>query len=120
MDFTTKTIIKILPFEREFKEQLLLAFDTMDPDRKITVERAVWDLYDAIYELKLQENINIALQNALVNKEKLDSEFYKRVKKKTEMELLSSTATTVMQSDLTQAREKLEQLLQEKQTDTDS
>lgn len=114
MDFTTKTIIQILPFEPEFKEQLLLAFDSMDPDRKITIERAVWDLYDAIYELKLQENIDIALQKALLNKEKLDPEFYKRVKKQTEIELLSSTATTVTQSDLTQAREKLEQLLKEK------
>ncbi len=120
MDFTTKTIIKILPFEKEFKEQLLLAFDSIDPDRRITVERALWDLYDAIYELKLQENIDLALQNALVNKEKLDPEFYKRIKEQTEMEILSSTATAATQVDLTQAREKLEQLLKEKQTDTDA
>lgn len=114
MELTTKNIIKILPFDKEFKESLINSFDSLDADQKFSIERIVWDLYDGLYELRLQENIQLEMEAANDTDHPLNKEFYKRVKEKTEQDMLKEFVDTTISVDLTDARTKIDQILQEK------
>lgn len=112
---TTQDLIKILPFQAEFKEELLKDYDTLTDDQRYSIERVIWDLYDAIYEVRLQKNMDLAMERAKKGEEALDEGFYERVSKQTDQELsveFSSTETTV---DLSEAREELKKILKQPQ-----
>jgi hypothetical protein len=112
---TTKDLIKILPLSKEFKATLLERFDSLLPYQKYRVENTLWDMYDSIYELRLQENMDLAFERAKQNKEKLDHEFYARVRKQTEMDLEKQSSTAATTVDLSNAREELEKLINQPQ-----
>jgi hypothetical protein len=111
MQITTKDIIKILPFEKSFQEELLSQFDSLNPDQKFNIERILWDTYDAFYGLKLQENIELAFMRARENQENLDENFYKRIREQTEKEMQSEFFQKTSQNDLSVVRAKLEELI---------
>lgn len=111
MKVTTKDIIKILPIEAVLKMQLLNEFDVMDPDRKDELIEIVWDSYIAIFQLKLEENIRLALARAEKNQEDLDKDFYKRIREQTERELLSEDTEKATTVNLQHARDELQKLL---------
>lgn len=111
MKLRAKDIIKILPFEESLKTQLLDEFDTMDPDRKDDIVNIVWRTYNALYELKLEENIQLALQRAESDQESLDEDFYKRVREQTERELLTEETQKTASVDLKDTREELQKIL---------
>jgi hypothetical protein len=108
---TTTDLIKILPFTESFKENLLAKFDSLSADQRFSLERIVWDLYDALYEARLDENMQLAFDRAKHNEEKLDHDFYTRVRKQTEKELRETQSTAATDVDLSHAREKLQELL---------
>ena len=112
MELTTKNIIKILPFGNEFKDNLLATFDSLDSDQKFSIERIVWDLYDALYELRLQKNIQLEMQGSNDIDHPLNKELYKRVKEKTEQEMMNESIDTTVSVDLTQARSQIDQIIQ--------
>ncbi|MBI3955165.1 hypothetical protein HY338_01870, partial [Candidatus Gottesmanbacteria bacterium] len=96
-------IIRILPLDKKIQEKLLEGFDKLSPDKKFSLEEIVWDTYEAIYKLKLQENIGLALLRAKSSQEKLDEDFYKRAKQQTEKEMetdLSERSSKVNISDI--------------------
>ena len=108
---TIQDIIKILPFKKEFKEDLLKNYDTLTDDQRFSIERIVFDLYDGLYEARLEENMQLAFEAAKKNEEKLDHEFYQRVRLQTEKQLqeeFSKTETTV---DLSETRGELQEIL---------
>lgn len=107
MKLTTKDILKILPFEENFKKNLLDNFDSLDQDQKFNIERLIWDTYDALFELKLEENLQIALLAAKNNQEKLNDELYARVEELTEREMQGNEFKLSTEVDLEQARQKL-------------
>lgn len=108
---TTQDIIKVLPFKDEFKETLLGKFDSLTDDQRFAIERVVWELYDAIYEARLDENMQLAFDRAKRNEEKLDHEFYSRVRKQTEDQLLKEFSKTETTVELSGAREELAKIL---------
>lgn len=108
---TTEDLIKMLPFKEEFREELLDKYASFTDDQKYSIERIVWDYYDEIYEERLQKNMDLAMERAKHNEEKMDHDFYKRVNQQTEQELqeeFSKSETTV---DLSEAREELEEII---------
>lgn len=111
MKLTTLQIIKYLPFEKTLKDELVNSWSTMDPDKKFNLEQLVWDAYDALYDLKLQENIQLALLRAQENNETLDKDFYKRVEEQTDKEMETETFETTSSVELDQVRSKLELLM---------
>lgn len=111
MKITTKDIIKILPFDNEFKSELFNSFDRLDADKKFNLEQILWDAYSAFYELKLKENTQLALLRAKDNQEKLDHDFYKRVREKTDKEMEEEATTATTQFDLTRAKEELKVII---------
>ena len=108
---STTDLIKALPFKTDFKEDLLKSFDSLDEDKRFNIERILWDTYCALYDLKLQENLSIAFEEASRNQEKLDKDFYKRVNDLTEQEMNALTAEDIKATDLDMTREKLQDLI---------
>lgn len=113
MQITTKDIIKILPFEDQLKTSLLDNFDNLNPDQKLAIEQLLWQTYESLFKLKLEENTQMALLRAKEGREKLDKEFYKRVREQTEKEMQSETIQTTQDVDLSEARKAMEVIIKE-------
>jgi hypothetical protein len=108
---TTQDVIKLLPFHTDFKDDLLKNFDTLNPDQKFAIERVIWEFYDALFENRLDENMKIAFEKAKKKEVPLDHEFYTRVRKETEQQLKEEFSETEATVDLSEAREKLQEIL---------
>ena len=108
---TAKDVIKILPFSETFKNELLAKYDLMDEDQQVTVLRAVWDLYDALYEVTLDENLKSAFERAKQDEEKLDQDFYMRVRKQTYQEFQKTIRESETVSELSSTRDELQKIL---------
>lgn len=110
---TTQDIIKILPFNKEFKDSLLDRYDNFTPDQKYSIEKVIWDFYDALYESRLDTNMQLAFERAKKNEEKLDHEFYERVRKLTDQQLEKEFEQEETTVDLSDTREELEKILKQ-------
>lgn len=108
---TTKDIIKLLPIEKNFKEELLAKFDTLNPDQKFAVERIVWQTYDEVCDGRINENLILALMKAGKNEEIFDENFYKRVVDKTNKEIDEEATKTITQFDLSHTRQGLAEMV---------
>ncbi|MBI4079168.1 MAG: hypothetical protein HY429_02630 [Candidatus Levybacteria bacterium] len=113
MQLTTKTIIKVLPLSDELKKTLLDNYDTLLPNQKFLVEDVAWNTYYALYKLRLQENMELALMRAQKNQEKLDDTFYQRVEQQTEKEMQSESLEKTETVDLSAARKAMEVIVKE-------
>lgn len=111
MKITTLDIIKILPFEAEFKKSMIEGFDAFTPDQKFNIEQIVWDAYGALYQIKLDKNTREALMKVEDGQESLDKEFHKRIKDQTEKEMQTQFNQTETNVDLTEAREALQAII---------
>lgn len=108
---TTLNIIRMLPLDKHFEVKLLEGFDKLDPDKKFALEEIVWGTYEAIYKLKLQENIGLALLRAKSNQEKLDDEFYKRAKQQTEKDMEIYFSENAAKINISEVSTKLESII---------
>ena len=115
MKLTTKDIIKMLSFDDELKKALLDRFDTLSPDQKFTIEDIIWNMYYALYKLKLQENTEVAWARVKKKQEKFDNDFYKRIGEQTEKEMQGETVLNVEKTDLGAARRAMEAIIKEMQ-----
>jgi|SRR3989344_5785961 len=111
MKITTKDIIRFLPFDDGFKEKLLKEFDGFEPAKKYQLEKVLWETYDALYQTKLDENLQVALAFAKENKEKLDEGFYGRVRELTEREFEADTMSQAQKSNFSSIRDRLIQMV---------
>jgi hypothetical protein len=111
MLLTTLDVVKSLPFDQEFKNKLVEKFDKLNPDQKFVVESTVWDMYNAIYKLKLNRNIEIALKKAIKDHLPTDRIFYAKIKQETEKEMDLEFYKNVEQTDLSRVRSKLEEIM---------
>src|SRR3989344_4114599 len=111
MQVTLKGVIRALPLEQALKSQLLEQFDSLDEEKKLTISRVLWATYDAMYDMKLEENTQKALQLAKGKKEPLDKEFYARVKKQTDKDMETDLVSVATQVDLAETRTELQELI---------
>ncbi|MFA6016821.1 MAG: hypothetical protein WC744_01910 [Patescibacteria group bacterium] len=111
MKITTLDIIKFLPLEKKFQSNLIAKFDSLTPDQKFDIEQMVWNAYEAVYKLKLEENTKIAFMNVEDGQEKLDENFYARIKDQTVKEIESDFFKDTAQNDIDDIRAKLEKIM---------
>jgi hypothetical protein len=111
MQLTTVHIINILPLDEEFKKKLSEKLPSLSDETRYEVVETLWDAYYALYEIKLQENTDKAFLRAANNQERLDKDFYKRVQEQTEKDMLEGTQETVTEVDLSETRQKLEEIV---------
>jgi hypothetical protein len=116
MNLTTKDILKILPFDEAFKRDLLGRFDSLGPDEQYAVSRLLWDLYDAIYTMKLQAKIDQALDPDGNSQVPLNNDFYKTIKAEVEQEMTVESLRAIEAVDLKSTRDKLQHILGEPQS----
>ncbi len=108
----TIDVIKILPFEEEFKKEMLLSFDTFDEDLKFEMERIIWDIYDAIFKLKVEEKLELGLEDFKYGTTAPDPDFYQKIVEQVKKEMSSEAIQTQGKVDLEFTREALHDLMQ--------
>ena len=111
MVLTTLDILKSLPFDQEFKNRIVDGFDKFNPDQKFVIENVIWEMYNAIYKLKLNRNIEIALKKVIKEHLPTDKSFYTKIKQETEKEMDLEFYKNVEQTDLSRVRSKLEEIM---------
>lgn len=111
MKISTENIIKTLPLEANLKEQMFNFLQNGDPDSKDRIIEIVWDTYYALYELMVEEEVQLALLKAGNNEEVLDENFYKRIRESVEQKMQQDLTLHASQLDLSQARNELQKLI---------
>lgn len=113
MTLTTKDIIKLLPLDKDFQEKLLNEFDGLNADQKFQVERVLWNAYDALYEARIEGNLDKQMAEVLKGQRNLNNDFYKEASQKADQQVELAQHEIAKNVDLTAVREKLESLIQE-------
>src|SRR5579872_2526472 len=111
MKLTTLDIIKLLPFEENYKRSLIDAFDSLSEDQRYEVTELVWSTYGALYRIKYNANMEKALSEIADQRITLGNDFYKKIKEKTDqdMDKLESQQSTPINLD--QTRQELQNIL---------
>ena len=104
-----------MPFDESFKRDLLAKYDTLAPDQRLGIERLLWDLYDAMYTLRLQEKIDLAMNPYAEKKVTLDEDFYERIEDEVEKEMTEQSLKTIEAVDLQSTRDQLQSILDKPQ-----
>ena len=113
MKITTKTIINYLPFDSDYKLDLLEKYDSLPFDEKAKVSDMVWDLYSDLYKLRIQENYDKAIAEAEEKGEKIDKNFYGKVLEMTREEVGKQLISAGESGDLGEARRSMEKIIKE-------
>ena len=108
---STKDIIKALPFEVDFKQQLLSEYDGLDENTKDAMMEILWEAYDDFFDLKLVENIEEGIVKGSKDEEELDATYYNRMVDKTEKFIEEKNLKNLESVDLSSARNALSELL---------
>lgn len=108
---TTEDIIKMLPFEEDFKNDLLANWDTLSEDQQYDITEIVWDLYSAMYEIQYETNMRVAMLRVQEGTEHFDEEFNKRIEEQTEKDMEEQFNKTVPAANLAETREALQDIL---------
>jgi hypothetical protein len=110
---TTKDIIKILPFDMEFKTQLYLNYDRLSDSQKCDVMDIIWNAYDAYYQLKLQWNLQVAAEKNLKgeSKDMEDPDFFRNIAIQTEKEITEESGKETNEFDIVATRTALEDVM---------
>lgn len=111
MKLTTEDIIKILPIDEAMRVDLLARFASLDYEAKFEVEQIVWRSYHALYDMKLEENIQNELEKTGTSAIALDDDFYSKIRKQTEDEMAKGAYAGTTSSDLDSVRSKLKTLI---------
>jgi hypothetical protein len=111
---TTVDLIKFLPIESDIKKELLESYENYNPDKKYNIGMMLWAVYDALFAFKLERNLEIAYEEAANNREKLDENFYQRVRELTISEMNQLSTEDIKAAELNIAREKLSELIDNK------
>lgn len=111
MKITTKDIIKFLPLRAEFKNKLLEEFDTMELNRKFEIEQMLWDVYNSLFEIKVQEKLELLIEKAKNNEIPLDNTLYRKAEAEAEKEMEAGFFKEATDTDLSAVRTKLEALM---------
>lgn len=108
---TTLDVIKFLPFDENLKKDLIESYEGLDPEKKYNIGMMMWAAYNALFELKLERNLEIAFEEAMNNQEKLNAEFYDRVRDLTQNEMDQVTTEEIQALDLDITRQKLAEMI---------
>ncbi len=109
----TKKIINFLPLSPEVKLDLLEKYDSLPKEEQLRISDLVWETYYDLYEIRIRDNFDKAIQEAERNKEKPDGTFYGKVIEKTDNEIIELLTSSAESVDLSAARKSMEQIVRE-------
>lgn len=111
MELTRTKIIQTLFPDSELQTKLIADWDKFNPNLQFELEQLLWDGYYAVYQIRLQENIQLMLKRAKEKKIPLDRNFYNQVQEQTEKNLETETLNVADNNDLSLVRQKIKKLL---------
>ena len=111
MKLSIEDIIKVLPFDEALKSELLNNFSNYSLDQRFALEQIIWQTYDSIFKIKLEENVEIAIAEAEEKGVPPEKDFYKKIREKTKQEIHSQHSLVVEEGDLEAARSSLAQII---------
>ena len=109
----TKELIKLIPFDRNFHEELYNRFDALSEDEKIAIEQIIWRTYMALFRLFLQQNLEIAMQEITDGDKELDSLKYAEIYEQTQKSFAQSLSQMADTQELSQAQEELGKIIKD-------
>lgn len=112
MKITTQEIIQVLPISQQIKDSLTQQWASMDADTRFDLEQIIWDAYDTLFDIALEENIKLELMKASQEEVKLDDTFYQRMNERTELQMQQKQLVDVDSAQLADIRGKLEAYMQ--------
>ena len=110
---TALDIIKALSTDEKLKLQLVNIYDYMKPEQRLSIDHLAWVTYDALYEERLRENLNIQYENVRKGLDHFGDDFYARALKKTDEEMTTELQESLSTADLSIARKAMEQIMKE-------
>lgn len=90
---------------------LIEKFNTLNDDERFEVSNKIWDLYDLMYDGRLQVNLQKALNEVAANKKELSPDFYKKVKEETDKEIEKQFHEDTTSVDLNSVRDKISKII---------
>lgn len=108
---TTEDIIKMLPFEEDFKNDLLSNWDKLSEDQQFNITQRLWDTYSAVYEAQYETNMQAALLRIEEGTDHMDESLGKRIQEQTDKDMEEQFNKSVPQANLAEAREELQEIL---------
>ncbi len=112
-DLNTKSIINLLPFPGNFKLDLLEKYDGLPREEQLRISDLVWEAYYAVYDFKIRENFDKAIEAADKKREKPDKKFYAKIVEKTDKEIEDLLTSSSENVDLSAARKSMEMIIKE-------
>ncbi len=107
----TKDLIKLLPFEKSFQEELATKYDTMDESEHYVVDQILWTTYDSLFEMQVQTNLQIAMEEIKDGKRKMEGDLYPDVLKQTQQSFDQYLMSIKDDSDLSVTKEELNKII---------
>lgn len=111
MNLTTENIIKMLSKNESTSKILIEKFNTLNDDERFEVSNKIWNLYDLMYEGRLQVNVQKALNEVAANKKELSPDFYKKVKEQTDKEIEKEFFVDTTNADIDSVRDKISKII---------
>jgi hypothetical protein len=106
-------IIKSLPIAEEIKTKIINQYDSFTVSQKTAIDQLAWTTYDALYEERLKENLQIQYDNVKAGLGIVGEDFYKKALKKTDQEMTEDFEESVSKHDLSEARKAMEVIVRE-------
>ena len=113
MKVTTENIIKMLPFEQSFKDNLLAGWGDLSSDQKFAITQTLWSAYADVYDIAFDKNLHVELLKIQEGQGELDEGLYQRIKEQTELELQQIGEQQESSTDLSSTREALDKILEQ-------
>ena len=113
---TLSQLIQVAPFPEETKKELLSKEETLSPDKKLQLYELCWQLISQWYQNELRAKQEMAVMEMTKGEKSYTKEDLAKMGDDLFDELLRKLAAHENEEDLSEAREKLGQLLEE-QTD---
>ncbi|MEX1052758.1 MAG: hypothetical protein WEC80_02825 [Patescibacteria group bacterium] len=111
MNITTENIIKLLAKNEDSARNLLEKFNNLSPDERFVVENNIWNLYDFMYQQKLDINMQKTLNDTGKGSKELSKNFYKQIEEETQKEIEREFYSNTQSADLAGVRDKISKII---------
>jgi|SRR3990167_5893690 len=111
MQITTEKILQMLSKDKSQKNSLLEIFNNLNENQRFNAERRIWDLFDIMYEGRLEVNLQKAFNEIAEGKRKLDKNLQKEVKEQTDKEIEKEFFADTTSADLNSVRDKISKII---------
>jgi len=106
-------LIQVAPFSSETKKELLAQVDSVSVDKKLQLEELCWRLISQWYQNELRAKQEMAVMEMTKGEKTYTKEDFSKMGDDLFDEFVSKLSAQSTEEDLSEAREKLGQLLQD-------